>query len=126
MRTQREEQINMQNEQSVTRLPSKLALIARLLVAAYLIYTVISLGDVWNRYSGGELMLYMGAMALFAIGAIVMSAFSIYDLIRGRYIGGKLDATKEHIEDDLEVKGIEENQVIDATMKEIDTEDVGK
>lgn len=115
----------MQNEQSVTRLPSKLALIARLLVAAYLIYTVISLGDVWNRYSGGELMLYMGAMALFAIGAIVMSAFSIYDLIRGRYIGGKLDATKEHIEDDLEVKGIEENQVIDATMKETDSEDVG-
>ena len=89
----------MQNKQDTTKLPAQISLIARLLIAGYLIYTVVSLGDVWNRYAGAELMMYMGAMILFFFVAIIMGFFSLRDLMRGRYIGGTMDNNQAVMEE---------------------------
>ncbi|MBQ6786811.1 MAG: hypothetical protein IJO85_03720 [Lachnospiraceae bacterium] len=81
----------MQNEQVTNKLPSKMSLIVRVMVSCYLIYTVYSLGDVWNRYSGGELILYLIIMVVFGLAACIMGGLAIRDLITGKYFAGALD-----------------------------------
>lgn len=85
----------MHNEQVTNKLPSKLSVIARIMVSGYLLYTVFSLGDVWNRYSDGELILYLIVMIIFVIAALFMGSIAIIDLIKGKYCGGAVDTAQE-------------------------------
>lgn len=82
----------MQNEQVTSKLPSKMSVIVRIMVSVYLLYTVLSLGDVWNRYSNGELILYLAIMIFFVVIALFMGSISIRDLIKGNYCGGAMDS----------------------------------
>lgn len=84
----------MQNEQVTNKLPSKLSVIVRIMVSGYLLYTVFSLGDVWNRYCGGELIMYLAIMSVFLIAAFAMGAIAIRDLIKGKYCGGAMDTSE--------------------------------
>ncbi|MBQ6996063.1 MAG: hypothetical protein IJN64_16505 [Lachnospiraceae bacterium] len=84
----------MQNEQVTSKLPSKMSVIVRIMVSAYLLYTVLSLGDVWNRYSNGELILYLVIMIFFVVIALFMGSISIRDLIKGKYCGGAMDRSE--------------------------------
>lgn len=81
----------MQKEQGTNKLPSKLSLIIRVMVSGYLIYTVISLGDVWNRYNGGELILYLSVMVIFGLVGLILGTISFIDLMKGKYYGGAFD-----------------------------------
>lgn len=85
----------MQKEQGTNKLPSKLSLIIRVMVSGYLIYTVISLGDVWNRYSGGELILYLSVMVIFGLVGLILGTSSLIDLVRGKYYSGALDSIEK-------------------------------
>ena len=73
------------------KLPTKAGLMIRLLVSAYLIYIIYSMRDVGTRYSGRELGFYIAILVIFAICALLLTLFSIRDLVKGRYADGALD-----------------------------------
>lgn len=73
------------------KLPNKLSLMIRIGVALYLFYTVYSLRDVFNNYSGGELIFFVGMMLIFLVIGVVICIFSGRDLMQGRYEGGAMD-----------------------------------
>lgn len=77
------------------KLPTKLALMFRVGVALYLFYTVYSLRDVFGKYGGGQLVFFVGMMALFTFVGIAVCFFSLRDLMQGRYAGGVLDRDTE-------------------------------
>lgn len=92
----------MKDSKKEKKLPAKVSLIIRLFAAVYLLYLVVSLGDVGSRYEGAELVFYLIAMAVFGIVGIVLAAFSAKDLLQGRYIDGKLDnSISEETADDV-------------------------
>lgn len=73
------------------KLPNKLSLMIRIGVALYLFYTVYSLRDVFNNYSGGELIFFVGMMLIFLVIGVIICIFSGRDLMQGRYEGGAMD-----------------------------------
>lgn len=73
------------------KLPNKLSLMIRIGVALYLFYTVYSLRDVFDNYSGGELIFFVGMMLVFLVIGVIICIFSGRDLMQGRYEGGAMD-----------------------------------
>lgn len=81
----------MNSNKETNNLPPQLSLIIRLFASVYLIYLALSFGDVGNRYEGAELIFYIIVIGVFAIVGLTIGILSARDLIKGQYIGGKLD-----------------------------------
>lgn len=87
------EQQNKDNEQStaVQNLPTKVSLICRVLVGAYVLYLAASMGNIFEKYSGQELVIYGAAMLVLGMGALGLIFTGGKKLILGMYIGGSKD-----------------------------------
>ncbi len=72
-------------------LSTKLMLIARVLVGAYLVYTSYSLIDGVVNGEGRDVYFLGVFMAAFAVIGILLMVFAGRDLLRGKYVGGELD-----------------------------------
>lgn len=79
-------------------LPPQFALVARICVGGYLLYTAYSLID--SVINGEGISRYwMGiAMVVFTIVGILLIFFSGRDMLRGKYVGGAMDAGTEEEE----------------------------
>lgn len=77
------------------KLPARGSLVMRLLVSLYLLYIVFSLRDVGSKYKDAELTFFLIAMVVFGVVGLILLVMSAYNLIRGKYIGGKLDDSPE-------------------------------
>lgn len=73
----------MENNKKYTT--TKLALILRIAVAAYLLYTVWELRGAPAAHEGAERILFIAAIIVFAIVGIVMGIFSLKALLKGEY-----------------------------------------
>lgn len=93
----RHKENEMSDSKRTAKLPNQMSLYIRLFAAAYLLYLAFSFGDVWNRYTGGELLLYVAAMIAFGVIGLGIGIVSVRDLIKGRYVGGKLDNSTEEM-----------------------------
>ena len=81
------------NEKIESRfLPTKFMLTVRVLVGAYLVYTSYSLIDGVVNGTGRDKYFLGIFMIAFAIIGILLMLFAGRDLLRGKYIGGELDA----------------------------------
>lgn len=87
------------NEKKINYLPTKFSLIIRSLVALYLLHIVYSLRDVTEKYTGKELFFFIAAIGAFGVIAVVLIIHSGRALIKGRYIGGAMDESKEEPEE---------------------------
>mgnify|MGYP006875942393 CR=1 FL=1 len=65
--------------------PSKISLILRMVVSAYLLYLVWGLREAPATHSGMERLLFMGAMILFATVAVILGGLSIRAFLKGEY-----------------------------------------
>lgn len=65
--------------------PAKITLILRAVVSAYLLYTVWELRGAPASHTGGERILFIAAMIVFFIVAVVLGGFSLKALIKGEY-----------------------------------------
>ncbi len=87
----------MSDNKGTTKLPNQMSLYIRIFAAVYLVYLAISFGDVWNRYTGMELIFYLLAMIGFGVIGLLLGGLSIKDLVVGNYVGGKNDKNPEEI-----------------------------
>jgi hypothetical protein len=76
-------------------LPTKFVLTVRGLVGAYLLYTSYSLIDGVVNGTGRDKYFLGIFMIAFMIIGIALLLFAGRDLLRGRYVGGELDAGEE-------------------------------
>lgn len=77
------------------QLPTKLTLTIRLLVGAYLLYTAYGLfPGATSDTEEGRLFLAI-FMVLFAVIGVLLLVVSGGALLKGRYVGGELDACDE-------------------------------
>ena len=97
-------------------LPTKFMLTIRVLVGAYLLYTSYSLIDGVVNGAGRDKYFLGFFMIAFTIIGILLMLFAGRDLLRGKYIGGELDAG------DPDADGDEED-IVDTEMKEKAPED---
>lgn len=65
--------------------PSKVSLILRIVVSAYLLYLVWELRGAPASHTGAERLLFIAAMILFAVVAVVLGGFSLRAYLRGEY-----------------------------------------
>lgn len=65
--------------------PAKITLILRIAVALYLLYTVWGLRGAPASYTGIQHILFIAAMLVFFVVAIVLGGFSLKAFIRGEY-----------------------------------------
>ncbi|TCL56930.1 hypothetical protein EDD76_110103 [Kineothrix alysoides] len=86
-------------EKKKAYLPTKLSLMIRLFVAAYLVYIVYSLKDVTEKYAGTELVFFIIAMIAFSIIAVFLIVHSLRALSAGKYVGGTMDV--DNLNDDV-------------------------
>lgn len=83
---------NNQDKKSTDKnLPSQISLTARVLVGGYLLYISYSLAD--SFINGQDAHKYMlGAfIVFFTIAGMLLIIFSGRDLVRGKYVNGKMD-----------------------------------
>ena len=87
------EQNTKKNEKIPSKyLPTKFMLTIRVLVGAYLLYTAYSLIDGVVNGAGRDKYFLGIFMVAFTIIGILLMIFAGRDLMRGKYIGGELDA----------------------------------
>lgn len=79
------------DEKRVYRL-TKGSYVVRILVGAYLLYTVYELVNNWQECSGLTLILSVLGTILFVVLGVFFVIQSIYMLRTGRYAGGAMDA----------------------------------
>lgn len=105
-------------------LPPQFALVARICVGGYLLYTAFSLFD--SVVNGeGTSRYWMGiAMVVFTIVGILLVFFSGRDMLRGKYVGGAMDAGTEEEEEEAEniLKAEEPERRLEAEEPENDVE----
>lgn len=65
--------------------PSKISLILRIVVSAYLLYLVWELRGAPASHTGAERLLFIAAMVIFAIVAVVLGGFSLRAYLKGEY-----------------------------------------
>ena len=73
----------MENEKK--RYPSKISLILRIVVSAYLLYLVWGLRGAPASHTGAERLLFIAAMALFTGVAVALGGFSLRAYLKGEY-----------------------------------------
>ncbi len=88
----RENKGGHEEKKKANYLPTRLSLMIRLFVAAYLVYIVYSLKDVTEKYAGTELVFFIIAMIAFSIIAVFLIVHSLRALSAGKYVGGAMDA----------------------------------
>lgn len=106
-------------------LPTKFMLTVRVLVGAYLLYTSYSLIDGVIGGEGRDKYFLGTFMIAFAIIGILLMFFAGRDLLRGKYIGGELDAgddTEELAADAPEAASEESEKMIGAADKDEEKE----
>lgn len=87
---------NQKNEKIQSKyLPTKFMLTVRVLVGAYLLYTSYSLIDSVVNGAGRDKYFLGMFMIAFTIIGILLMFFAGRDLLRGKYIGGEMDAGEE-------------------------------
>ncbi len=112
----RENKEGHEEKKKANYLPTRLSLMIRLFVAAYLVYIVYSLKDVSEKYAGTELVFFIIAMIAFSIIAVFLIVHSLRALSAGRYVGGAMDV--DNLNDDvIDSDGVTDND---------DAEDAGK
>jgi hypothetical protein len=109
-------------EKKKAYLPTRLSLMIRLFVAAYLVYIVYSLKDVTKKYAGTELVFFIIAMIAFSIIAVFLIVHSLRALSAGRYVGGAMDVDNlnDNITDNDDI--VDNDDITDND----DAEDAGK
>lgn len=80
-------------------LPTKFMLTARVLVGGYLVYISYSLIDGVVNGEGRDRYFFGAFIIAFAIIGILLVAFAGRDLLRGKYVGGELDAGEADAEE---------------------------
>ena len=65
--------------------PSKISLILRVVVSAYLLYLVWGLRDAPGSHTGAERLLFIAAMILFTVVAVLLGGLSIKAFLKGEY-----------------------------------------
>lgn len=65
--------------------PSKVSLVLRMVVSAYLLYLVWGLRGAPASHTGMERLLFIAAMIVFAVVAVVLGGFSLRAYLRGEY-----------------------------------------
>lgn len=73
-------------------LPSQISLMARVLVGGYLLYISYSLVDSFINSQDAHKYMLGAFIAFFAIAGILLILFSGRDLVRGKYVNGKMDS----------------------------------
>jgi len=87
------------NEKIETKyLPTKFALIMRILVGIYLLYTSYSLIDGVTNGEGRDKYLFGIFVIVFAVIGVVLLVYAIRNLQSGKYVGGALDAGEDENE----------------------------
>ena len=64
---------------------TKLTLILRIVVAANLLYTVWELRGAPAAHVGGQRILFIAAMIVFTVIAVILGGFSLKALLKGEY-----------------------------------------
>ena len=82
------------NKESKFRI-TQVMLILRVAISCYLIYVVISLINSYMSGEGLPLLILIIVTIIFGCVGLGFGYFSIRDLIKGRYIGGKADVPKD-------------------------------
>lgn len=65
--------------------PTKVKLTLRILVSFYLLYLVWQLRGAPASHTGTERLLFLAAMALFTVTAVLLGGFSLRAYLRGDY-----------------------------------------
>ena len=65
--------------------PSKISLLLRIVVSAYLLYLAWGLRDAPASHTGAERLLFIAAMILFGAVAILLGGMSIKAYLKGEY-----------------------------------------
>ena len=65
--------------------PSKVSLILRIVVSAYLLYLVWGLRDAPAAHTGPQRLLFIAAMIVFAAVAVILGGMSIKAFLKGEY-----------------------------------------
>lgn len=107
-------------------LPTKFMLTVRVLVGAYLLYTSYSLIDGVMNGEGRDKYFLGIFMIAFTIIGIALMIFAGRDLLRGKYVGGEMDAGEEETAVPLEAADGEKTDAEKADNKETDAEKVDK
>ena len=86
-----QENNNSDKKSTGKNLPSQLSLTARVLVGGYLLYISYSLMDSFINSQDAHKYMLGAFIVLFVIAGILLIIFSGRDLVRGKYINGKMD-----------------------------------
>lgn len=65
--------------------PTKISLILRIAVSAYLLYLVWELRSAPASHNGVERLVFVVAMAVFTIAAVLLGGFSLKAYMKGEY-----------------------------------------
>lgn len=65
--------------------PSKISLLLRIVVSAYLLYLAWGLRDAPGSHTGAERLLFIAAMILFTVVGVVLGGLSIKAFLKGEY-----------------------------------------
>lgn len=72
-------------EENKKNYPSKISLILRIVVSAYLLYLAWGLRDAPGSHTGAERLLFIAAMILFTVVAVLLGGWSIKAFLKGEY-----------------------------------------
>lgn len=72
-------------EEKKKNYPSKISLILRIVVSAYLLYLVWGLREAPATHTGLERLLFIAAMVVFTVVAVVLGGASIKAYLKGEY-----------------------------------------
>lgn len=65
--------------------PTKVSLVLRMVVSAYLLYLVWELREAPASHTGVESLLFIAAMVLFAAVAVILGGMSLRAFLKGEY-----------------------------------------
>lgn len=65
--------------------PTRVSLILRIVVSAYLLYLVWELRGAPANYTGMQRLFFIAAMLVFTVVAVVLGGFSLKAYLRGEY-----------------------------------------
>lgn len=72
-------------EEQKKNYPSKISLILRIVVSAYLLYLVWGLRDAPASHTGAQRLLFIAAMVVFTVVAVVLGGLSLKAFLNGEY-----------------------------------------
>lgn len=76
----------MENSKKEPSRPGQMILVLRLIAGLYLLYLSKELLINIGEYSGGRLLIQVGAVAVFAVVGVIFAAWSVKKLIRREFM----------------------------------------